>query len=157
TRSRTSSSTRTSPGWDSFRGWPSSSASRTSITTGRSASPAPGRSPRWPGWASTNAWGARAGRRGLGAPEERTMAEIAHRDSGASERVQAAAGSTTVPKPAGPAQPVVVPRTLTWWGDVWRRFSRQRVPMVAGLVLIALVLVAVAAPALAPYDPTRQF
>src|SRR5262249_4134729 len=46
---------------------------------------------------------------------------------------------------------------LPWGGDVWRQFSQQRLPMLAGIVLIALVLVATFAPVIAPYDPVEQF
>jgi len=55
-------------------------------------------------------------------------------------------------RPAAPQRPAV-----SWWGDVWRRFRRQRVSLVAAVVLIAMVLLALAAPMVAPYDPAEQF
>src|ERR671931_2856049 len=48
-------------------------------------------------------------------------------------------------------------RVLTWWGDVWQRFRRQRLPLAAGVLLSGLILVALLAPVLAPYDPLEQF
>jgi len=63
----------------------------------------------------------------------------------------------SVPRSPAPSAPREARKSLTWWGDVWRRFSRQRVPMVAALLLLALVLVALLAPVVAPDDPTYQF
>ena len=79
------------------------------------------------------------------------MAEVAGPGTGTPER--------GVPVPRAPARMAQVgaPKSLTWWGDVWRRFSRQRVPMVAAMLLLALVLIALLAPVVAPNDPTRQF
>ena len=37
--------------------------------------------------------------------------------------------------------------------EFWRRFRRRRVAIVAGLVILAIIAVAVFAPAVAPYDP----
>lgn len=45
---------------------------------------------------------------------------------------------------------------MSWWGDVWTRFSRQRIALVAGAVLALLLLIGALAPVLAPYDPTLQ-
>ena len=47
--------------------------------------------------------------------------------------------------------------TVSWWGDVWRRFRRQRLSLVAAFVLITLALLAILAPVISPYDPTQQF
>jgi peptide/nickel transport system permease protein len=44
----------------------------------------------------------------------------------------------------------------SWWGQAMRRFLRQRLSLVAALLLIALSLVAMLAPAVAPYDPAEQ-
>ncbi len=68
-------------------------------------------------------------------------------------------GTDTADRERPTAEVVDLPESapLTWWADVWWRFSRQRVSLVAGGILIALVLVAVAAPVIAPYDPTQQF
>src|ERR1700674_2582660 len=85
------------------------------------------------------------------------MAKIAQSGSGASDRVQTATEPATPPKSPTWPPPTAFPRTLTWWGDVWRRFSRQRVPMIAAIVLGALVLIAITAPLISPYDPTSQF
>ncbi len=45
----------------------------------------------------------------------------------------------------------------TWWGDVRRRFWQQRLAVASAFVLLILVLIALLAPSLAPYDPLRQF
>ncbi|HZH07085.1 MAG TPA: ABC transporter permease [Lautropia sp.] len=45
----------------------------------------------------------------------------------------------------------------SWWQDTWRRFSRQRVSLAALIILVALVMLALLAPAIAPYDPAQQF
>jgi len=46
---------------------------------------------------------------------------------------------------------------VSWWGDVWRRFRRQRLSLLAAIVLLSLALLALAAPIVAPYDPAKQF
>ena len=46
---------------------------------------------------------------------------------------------------------------VSWWGDVWRRFRRQRLSLAAAIVLIAMALLALTAPLVAPYDPAEQF
>ena len=46
---------------------------------------------------------------------------------------------------------------VSWWGDVWRRFRRQRLSLLAAVVLLALALLALTAPVISPYDPARQF
>jgi ABC-type dipeptide/oligopeptide/nickel transport system permease subunit len=62
------------------------------------------------------------------------------------------------PTPARMAQPTAQPRpTASWWSDVWRRFRRQRLSLAAGVVLIALALLAILAPVVSPFDPTQQF
>jgi peptide/nickel transport system permease protein len=45
----------------------------------------------------------------------------------------------------------------SWAQDVWRRFRQQRLALAAGIVFLALVLVALLAPLIAPYDPIEQF
>lgn len=45
----------------------------------------------------------------------------------------------------------------SWWQDVWRRFAQQKTPLVAGVVFLGLLLLALLAPILAPYDPVEQF
>ncbi len=62
------------------------------------------------------------------------------------------------PSRAGLARPVTQPRpAVSWWGDVWRRFRRQRLSLAAAVVLIAMALLALTAPMIAPYDPAEQF
>lgn len=46
---------------------------------------------------------------------------------------------------------------VSWWGDVWRRFRRQRLSLAAAVLLLVLGFLALTAPAIAPYDPTEQF
>lgn len=45
----------------------------------------------------------------------------------------------------------------SWWQDVWRRYRRQTAPFAAGIVFGALLLLALLAPLIAPYDPVAQF
>ncbi len=52
--------------------------------------------------------------------------------------------------PAPRAQPILAPSRGT---VVWRRFRRDRLATVAGIFLLAAVLLAVAAPLLSPHDP----
>ena len=46
---------------------------------------------------------------------------------------------------------------VSWWGDVWRRFRSQRLPLMAAVVLIILAILAVLAPVIASHDPAQQF
>jgi glutathione transport system permease protein len=46
-------------------------------------------------------------------------------------------------------------RIRTPWREFWRKFSRQRVALAAGVFLVLLTLVAVLAPWIAPYDPAQ--
>lgn len=41
------------------------------------------------------------------------------------------------------------------WGEFWRRFLHQRVALVAGALILLVVLAAIAAPWIAPYDPAE--
>jgi peptide/nickel transport system permease protein len=43
------------------------------------------------------------------------------------------------------------------WGEIWRRFRRDKFAMIGVVVIIILVLVAVLAPWIAPHDPTKQY
>lgn len=45
----------------------------------------------------------------------------------------------------------------SWWRTALGRFVRQRVPLVAACILLAIMLVAAFAPLVAPFDPTQQF
>ena len=42
------------------------------------------------------------------------------------------------------------------WSDAWRRLRRNRSAMAGAVVLIALIVVAIAAPLVAPYEPSEQ-
>jgi peptide/nickel transport system permease protein len=55
---------------------------------------------------------------------------------------------------ATPTLPVIQ-RSPGYWATVWRRFRRDPVAVGAGLVIIALILMAVFAPYIAPHDPSR--
>lgn len=45
----------------------------------------------------------------------------------------------------------------TPWVEFWRRFRRQPVAMVAGLFVLLLILVAIIAPWIAPFDAENYF
>ena len=47
--------------------------------------------------------------------------------------------------------------SISWWGDVWRRFRRQRACLISGVVVLIVVLSALLSPIIAPYDPIKQF
>lgn len=49
--------------------------------------------------------------------------------------------------------PVAIERSPGYWAGVARRVSRDKVAMLAGIVVLALVLVAILAPLIAPADP----
>lgn len=50
-----------------------------------------------------------------------------------------------------------VPTTQTWWHDAARRFLSQRLPVAAAIILLAMALISLFAPLLAPHDPTKPF
>jgi glutathione transport system permease protein len=56
-----------------------------------------------------------------------------------------------LPSPAATARPA---RGL--WSDAWRGLRRNRAAMAGGAVLVLLVVMAIAAPGLAPYEPAEQ-
>src|SRR4051794_22214803 len=64
------------------------------------------------------------------------------------EVLRAPSASAVEPSEARPARGL--------WRDAWRRLVRNRLAMAGLVVVIGLVLVAVLAPWLAPYDPTQQ-
>ena len=41
--------------------------------------------------------------------------------------------------------------------EAWNRFCRNRVALSAGVILVLLIAIAIAAPWLAPFDPSAQF
>lgn len=47
-------------------------------------------------------------------------------------------------------------KVQSFWGTVWKRFRRHRLAMIGLGVLTVLVLIAILAPVLAPYDPTAM-
>jgi peptide/nickel transport system permease protein len=47
------------------------------------------------------------------------------------------------------------PKTTGYWGGVWRRLRRDPVAIFAALVILALILMAIFAPYIAPADPYR--
>jgi peptide/nickel transport system permease protein len=57
-----------------------------------------------------------------------------------------------------PIENKAILRPATSWGqDAWRRFVRQKTAVVAAIVFLSLVLLALFAPILAPFDPIEQF
>ena len=48
-------------------------------------------------------------------------------------------------------------RVRTPWSEFWRKFKRQRVALVAGAFVVLLVVVAIAAPWITPYDAENYF
>eukprot|EP01035_Chromulina_nebulosa_P056413 gene56413-77310_t len=54
---------------------------------------------------------------------------------------------------------VIVPplaKSPGYWSGVWRRFKKDKVAVCAGLVVLAIILMAIFADYLAPADPTRS-
>jgi peptide/nickel transport system permease protein len=43
------------------------------------------------------------------------------------------------------------------WGEIWRRFRRDKFAMIGLVVIVLLVAIAVLAPWIAPHDPTTQY
>src|SRR5512135_2841444 len=48
-------------------------------------------------------------------------------------------------------------RVRTPWSEFWRKFRRQKVALIAGVFVLALVFVAIAAPWIVPYDAENYF
>ena len=44
-----------------------------------------------------------------------------------------------------------------WWQDMWIVLRRDRIAVGGGILALVLILLAILAPYVAPYDPTRQF
>ncbi len=67
--------------------------------------------------------------------------------------------STTMVRTAAPvasAESPLSPTPRGLWRDAWLRLKRNRFAIAGALVLLAIVLIAIAAPLLAPYDPIAQ-
>jgi len=45
----------------------------------------------------------------------------------------------------------------SWWGDALRRFSQERLAVVASVIFVLLLFTSLLAPLLAPYNPIEQF
>ena len=58
-----------------------------------------------------------------------------------------------------PASPPLLAdeRVRTPWSEFWRKFKRQKIAMVAGAFVVMLVVVAIAAPWIAPFDAENFF
>ena len=57
------------------------------------------------------------------------------------------------PVVAPPASPLLADeRVRTPWSEFWRKFKRQQVALVAGGFVVLLVVVAIVAPWIVPYD-----
>lgn len=49
------------------------------------------------------------------------------------------------------------PGGQAWRQAVWRRFRRQKAPLAAAIIFLLMILLALLAPLIAPYDPVEQF
>ena len=56
-----------------------------------------------------------------------------------------------------PAPPSANERVRTPWSEFWRKFRRQKVALVAGAFVLLLVILAIAAPWIVPYDAETYF
>ncbi|HEV2219503.1 MAG TPA: glutathione ABC transporter permease GsiD, partial [Casimicrobiaceae bacterium] len=56
-----------------------------------------------------------------------------------------------------PAPPPANERVRTPWSEFWRKFRRQKVALVAGAFVLLLVILAIAAPWIVPYDAETYF
>jgi peptide/nickel transport system permease protein len=64
---------------------------------------------------------------------------------------------TASPAATVAAGETVTPEAHSQWSLVWRRFRRDRTALLGALIVVALVVMALAAPWLAPHDPTQVF
>ncbi len=67
------------------------------------------------------------------------------------------AASTAINKLATRRKQTALTAEQSGWAKATHHFLRQRISMVAALLLIALCLAALLAPSVAPYDPAEQF
>ena len=65
--------------------------------------------------------------------------------------------SVPLPTPAVPLAIVAGERVRTPWSEFWRKFKDQHVALVAGFFVLLLVLLAVAAPWIVPFDAENYF
>jgi len=68
--------------------------------------------------------------------------------------------AAVAPSPEPPPEPVTLAAAdavRTPWSEFWRKFRRQKVAMVAGAFVVLLVVVAVVAPWIVPYDAENFF
>jgi glutathione transport system permease protein len=56
----------------------------------------------------------------------------------------------------GIAQPELAERPRSLWRDAWRTLRRNHFALAGGIVLLLFIVIAVAAPVIAPYDPIAQ-
>ncbi|WP_454764128.1 glutathione ABC transporter permease GsiD [Cupriavidus campinensis] len=65
---------------------------------------------------------------------------------------------TELSTPAAAASPNIAPESLrTPWTEFWRKFKKQHMALVAGAFVLMLVVIAVLAPHIVPYDPENFF
>ncbi len=64
--------------------------------------------------------------------------------------------STTTATPTAPAQIIQDPGHRSEWEQSWRRFSANKVALLGLAMVTLLVLMAIFAPAIAPYDPVED-
>jgi glutathione transport system permease protein len=65
---------------------------------------------------------------------------------------------TELSTPAAAASPSTVPEAVrTPWTEFWRKFRKQHLALVAGAFVLMLVVIAVLAPYIVPYDPENFF
>ncbi len=65
------------------------------------------------------------------------------------------ASTISAPDASAPLHASEIQHSPGYWATVWRRFRRDPVAVGAGLVIIALILMAVFAPYIAPQDPSK--
>jgi ABC-type dipeptide/oligopeptide/nickel transport system permease subunit len=46
--------------------------------------------------------------------------------------------------------------TITLWGDVWTRLRKNKLAIIGSAIILALALIAILAPQIAPYSPDKQ-
>ncbi|GAB4564970.1 MAG: ABC transporter permease [Anaerolineae bacterium] len=59
-------------------------------------------------------------------------------------------------RPSPTAYPALARPQRSWWQDTVRQFRRNQLAVVGLIIVLGLILVAIFAPQIAPYDPTEQ-